>query len=326
MNNLRNPSGPRQGRTRFVPQLEALEDRNCPSFIAFEGHTLLIRGDNTADTISITDSGNGTVSGTIDGQSATGTAIHNIVVHTGGGDDTLTYTLTNPLTTAEHLQINMGSGKDSATLDFSPGITDTHLKVDFTGGRGDDTLTTKFGPIMDSQIYFRANLGKGADMFDGTLLGNIMGDSAVRFLVQGSKGADTLGFHADSTNIDAGASLAVNLRGGKGDDTINFDYMGVLNGHLRLNADGGKGNDTIDATATLNAGSMGEFLGRVKGGQGTNNLTFDVIDNSGGMADVDAFLFSHAGDTVTNTPNVVVVQPHADDAGHAGHGSHGDHD
>src|SRR5216684_6324 len=268
MNNLRNPSRPRHSRTRFVPQLEALEDRNCPSFIAVEGHTLLIRGDNTADTISITDSGNGTVSGTIDGQSATGTAIHNIVVHTGGGDDTLTYTLTNPLTSAEHLQINMGSGKDSATLDFSPGITDTHLKVDFTGGRGDDTLTTKFGPIMDSQIYFRANLGKGADMFDGSLLGNIMGDSAVRFLVQG-----------------------------------------------------GKGEDTLDATATLNAGSMGEFLGRVKGGQGTNNLTFDVIDNSGGMADVDAFLFSHAGDTVTNTPNVVVVQPHADDGGHAGHGS-----
>ncbi len=312
MNNLRNPSGPRQGRTRFVPQLEALEDRNCPSFIAFEGHTLLIRGDNTADTISITDSGNGTVSGTIDGQSATGTAIHNIVVHTGGGDDTLTYTLTNPLTTAEHLQINMGSGKDSATLDFSPGITDTHLKVDFTGGRGDDTLTTKFGPIMDSQIYFRANLGKGADMFDGSLLGNIMGDSAVRFLVQGGKGADTLGFHADSTNIDAGASLGVNLLGGKGDDTINFDYMGVLNGHLRLNADGGKGNDTINAAATLNAGSTGEFQGRVRGGPGTDKLTFNVFDNSGGTADVDALLFAHPGDTITNTPNVKVVEPHGD--------------
>jgi hypothetical protein len=167
-------------------------------------------------------------------------------------------------------------------------------------------------------VSFRANLGKGADTFDGTLLGNIMGDSAVRFLVQGGKGADTLGFHADSTNIDAGASLNVNLRGGKGDDTINFDYKGVLNGRLLLNADGGKGNDTINATATLNAGSTGEFKGRVRGGQGTNNLTFNVIDSSGGMADVDALLFAHPGDTITNTPNVIVVQPHGE------HGDHGD--
>jgi len=318
MVNLRNPSAPRRQSARFVPRLEALEDRNCPTFIGVEGHTLLIIGGPTADTVTIMDSGNGMVTGTLDGQTATGTAINNIVVHTGGGNDMLTYTLTSPLTTPEHLQINMGSGMDSATLNFSPGITNTRLKVDFTGGRGDDTLTTMFGPITNSHVNFRANLGKGADTFDGTLLGNIMGDSAVRFLVQGGKGADTLGFHADSTNIDAGASLKVNLRGGKGDDTINFDYKGVLNGRLLLNADGGKGNDTINATATLNAGSTGEFKGRVRGGQGTNNLTFNVIDNSGGMADVDALLFAHPGDTITNTPNVMVVQPHAE------HGDHGD--
>src|SRR5262249_9395724 len=103
MSNLRNPSRPRQLSTRFVPQLEGLEDRNCPSFIAVHGHTLLIFGDNSADTISIMDSGNGMVTGMINGQSATGTAIHNVVVHSRGGDDTLTYTLTNPLTTSEHL-------------------------------------------------------------------------------------------------------------------------------------------------------------------------------------------------------------------------------
>jgi hypothetical protein len=318
MGYLRNPSRPQLRKNRIVPQLESLEDRNCPSFVAVDGHTLLIIGDNMANTISVMDSGNGMVTGTIDGQSATGTTIHNVVIHSGGGDDTLTYTLTNPLTTSEHLQINMGSGKDTATLDFSPGIMDTRLKVDFSGKGGDDTLTTKVGPIMDARVNFRANLGKGADTFDGTLLGNIMGDSAVRFLVQGGKGADTLGFHAASTNIDAGASLNVNLLGGKGDDTINFDYTGVVLGQLRLNADGGKGNDTIKATVTLNAGSTGEFRGRVKGGQGTNNLTFNVMDNSGGMADVDAFLLTHQGDTVTNTPNVVVVQPHED------HGDHGD--
>jgi hypothetical protein len=289
-----------------VPRLEALEDRNCPSFIAVKGHTLLIFGDATADTVSIMDSGNGTVMGTIDGQTATGTSIKNIVVHTGGGDDTLTYMLTNALTTAEHLQINMGSGKDSATLNFSPGITNTRLKVDFTGGRGDDTLTTMFGPIMNSHVNFRANLGKGDDTFDGTLLGNIIGDSAVRFLVQGGKGADTLGFHAAATNIDAGAELAVNLRGGKGNDTINVDYAGQLNGEFVLNTDGGKGDDTITANVTLNAGSTGEFRGRMRGGPGMDTLTFNVFDNSGGTADVDAFIFGHPGDTITHTPNVSV--------------------
>jgi hypothetical protein len=319
MSNWKSHRAHRQRAARFVPQLEALEDRNCPSFIAVEGHTLLIVGDNTADTISITDSGNGTVSGTIDGQSAMGTAINHIVVHTRNGNDTLTYTLTNPLTTPEHLLIDMGNGTDSATLDFSPGITNTRLKVDFNGHNGTDTLTTMFGALTNSNVNFRANLGKGADTFDDTLLGNIVGDSAVRFLVQGGKGADTLGFHADTTNIDAASKLAVNLLGGKGDDTINVDYAGQLNGKFALNANGGKGNDTIDANVTLNAGSAGDFVGHVRGGPGTDTLTFNVIDNSGGTADVDALLFAHAGDTVTNTPNVTVVMPHADD------GDHGDH-
>ncbi len=306
MGNLRNPSGPRQRAARFVPQLEALEDRNCPSFIGVEGHTLLIMGGATADTISIRDSGNGTVMGTIDGQTATGTAIDNVVVHTGAGDDTLTCTLTSALTTAEHLQIHMGSGKDSATLNFSPGITNTRLKVDFNGGRGDDTLTTMFGPITNSHVYFRANLGKGVDTFDGTLLGNILGDSAVRFLVQGGKGADTLGFHADTTSIDAGAKLDVNLRGGKGNDTIKVDYAGQLNGEFALNTFGGKGDDTITANITLNKGSTGEFRGRMRGGPGADTLTFNVFDNSGGMADVDALLFGQPGDTITHTSNVSV--------------------
>jgi hypothetical protein len=305
MSNLTSLARPRPPVVSFVPRLEALEDRNCPSSIAVEGHTLLIRGDAMANTISITDNGNGTMTGTIDGQTATGTAINHVVVHAGGGDDTLTYTLTNPLTTTEHLQIDMGNGQDSATLDFSPGITNTRLKVDFTGHKGDDSLITKFGPITDSHIDFRSNLGKGADTFDETLLGNIVGDSAVRFLVLGGKGADTLGFHADTTNIDAGAKLDVNLLGGKGNDTINVDYQGVLNGKLRLNATGGPGNDTIDATVTLNAGSTGELRGRVRGGPGNDTLTFNVIDNSGGTADVDAFVDGGPGaDTITHTPNV----------------------
>ena len=307
MSNLAKLARSRPRVARFVPQLEALEDRNCPSSIAVEGHTLLIRGDAMANTISITDDGSGMVSGTIDGETASGTAINHVVVHSGAGDDTLTYTLTSPLTTREHLQIDMGGGKDSATLDFSPGITNTNLKVDFTGHAGDDTLATMFGPITGSHVDFRSNLGKGTDTFDGTLLGNITGDSAVRFLVQGGKGADTLGFHADTTNIDAGAKLDVNLLGGKGNDAINVDYAGVLNGKLRLNASGGKGDDMITATATLNAGSTGELRGAVRGGSGHDTLTFNVIDNSGGTADVDAFVDGGPGkDTITNTPNVKV--------------------
>src|SRR5260370_3087351 len=209
MSNLRNSSRPQLRTARFVPQLEALEDRNCPSFIGVRGNTLLIIGDPTADTVSITDSGNGTITGTIDGQSATGTTINHVVVHTRGGDDTLTYTLTNPLTSPLHLQIDMGAGNDTATLDFSPGITDTRLKVDFTGGKGDDTLTSKFGTITASTVNFRSDLGEGDVTVDNTLLGHIVGDSAVRFLVVGGPGADTLGFHADSTNIDARATWAV---------------------------------------------------------------------------------------------------------------------
>ena len=308
MSNLRSPSRPERRAARFVPQLEALEDRNCPSFIGVHGHTLLIIGDPTADMVSVTDSGNGTVTGTIDGQSATGTTINHVVVHTRGGDDTLTYTLTNPLTSPLHLQIDMGAGNDTATLDFSPGVSSSRLKIDFNGGKGDDTLTTMFGDITSSRVNFRADLGKGADTFDSTLLGNVIGDSAVRFLVNGSTGDDTIGVHAANTNIDANARVDLDLLGGKGNDTINVDYQGVLNGKLRLNANGGPGDDTINANLTLNAGSTGELRGRVRGGPGNDTLTFNVVDNSGGTADVDASVSGGPGaDTIISTPNVKQV-------------------
>jgi len=305
MGNMRNPSAPRQ---QFIPRLEALEDRNCPSFIGVRGNTLWIIGDPTADTISIMDNGNGMVTGTLNGLSVTGTTISHIVVHSREGDDTLTYMLLNPLISPLHLQVDMGSGMDSATLDFSPGLMSSRLKVDFNGSRGDETLITRFGNITNSKVNFRADLGKGADVFDSTLMGNILDSSAVRFLVNGNKGDDTFGFHAANTMIDATSKLDLNLHGGTGKDTINVDYAGQVNGKLRLSAWGGPGNDTIDASVTLNSGSTGAFQGRMWGGPGHDDLTFDVFDNSGGMAFVDAFVNGGAGhDNIMNTPNVRVV-------------------
>ena len=48
----------------FRPQLETLEDRICPSFsFGVEGHTLLITGDQTNNTLQLRSIGQGEISG-----------------------------------------------------------------------------------------------------------------------------------------------------------------------------------------------------------------------------------------------------------------------
>ena len=68
-----NPGLGRSGRVR--PQLEALEDRCCPSGVSLHNHILTLTGDATNSTIIVRDGGHGNISAQIeDGHGVNGTA------------------------------------------------------------------------------------------------------------------------------------------------------------------------------------------------------------------------------------------------------------
>src|SRR5207249_788253 len=118
---------------RFVPQLESLENRWCPSGVSIQinNNAMVIHGDTLGDVINITDNGAGGVSATISSSAGTvtglGTGINQIFLNTGSGDDTLNYALTSGLVQNEKLYLDLGRGNDRANFDFSPGISNARL-------------------------------------------------------------------------------------------------------------------------------------------------------------------------------------------------------
>src|SRR5262249_25541642 len=111
------PGGNMQGHRaqRTVLECEPLEGRDCPAVITFGG-TLLVLGTAGADTVDITDDGAGNLSVTLNGTTQTAKGIKAVAVLTGGGDDTVTYTLTGDQTGVRAIGVDTGTGNDTVTL------------------------------------------------------------------------------------------------------------------------------------------------------------------------------------------------------------------
>src|SRR5262245_54586459 len=100
----------REQTQTFRPVLETLENRCCPSTIAVHGNVLLIQGNNQANVVTISDDGQGGISATLDGKTASGTGITNIVMILKNGDDSVTYAATGKLESSLHVVIQAGRG------------------------------------------------------------------------------------------------------------------------------------------------------------------------------------------------------------------------
>src|SRR5947209_4776138 len=116
--------GNSSARSPFVPVLEAMEPRRCPSAasVLVTNHTLVIHTAHAADTVVITDDGQGDVSATVSGAesaSGSGSQIRLIRMIDDGGSDSITYQLTSALKKSETIDLRLRHGNDQATLDFS---------------------------------------------------------------------------------------------------------------------------------------------------------------------------------------------------------------
>jgi hypothetical protein len=172
-------------RNRFVPRLQAFDDRSLPSVTAsvVPGSSILqITGDAAANTITIQDNGQATGLVVVgDGQTFTfAQTILAIVVDTGDGNDTVGYNLLGPLTGTRSISVDLGRGADTFTANLS-GQTLTalaNLDISAYGRGGVDTLilnaqgvNTEANSILN--VYFEGGAGK-----DKITLGYTPGDLA----------------------------------------------------------------------------------------------------------------------------------------------------
>jgi hypothetical protein len=198
----------RSGSDRFVPRLEALSDRWCPSVTVQRfGSELWVLGNGAADTVSVTDNGQGQVSVTADGRTVTRTGVKQIQVRTGAGDDVVNYTLTGPATRESRLKIDLGSGNDTATLEADGVRLGARVEVDVNGGLGNDAITADYAVEADNRFRIRLDGGLGNDTVTGTVALAAGSTGEVEARVTGGLGNDRLTLNVTGTADELEARL-----------------------------------------------------------------------------------------------------------------------
>jgi hypothetical protein len=247
----------------YRPQLEALESLVLPSVDVFlhpdDPSKLVIQADggnngvtivqdDTLDTLSVL------------GYSFTSSAIAQVVVKLGGGDDILNYQLAEgtAFTNGKIVVVDPGAGNDfirffvlgeeaqiEADLTIDIGTKANH---DLTGN---DHVWMHFYGIDDAELDCKAYLGAGNDTFDTRVMDDLTNAADVTFNVKGGDNADQLEFYAlkligdVNVAIGQGAELNVRLEGGGGADEITLMHQGTILGKLKADVYGGNGSDTI---------------------------------------------------------------------------------
>jgi hypothetical protein len=277
MNLFRSRPGVRPAK-RFIPQCETLENRWCPSaFVKVAQHTLIVHGDNQADTISIVDDGKGDVSATITpasgkAVSGSGTGITNIEVFSGNGNDSISYSLSSVLGQNQSLHLQTGKGSDTFTLDATAGISNGSLSVHLNGGKGADQMTANFGALTNAKVALFTGLGKSTDQ--ATLNFAAISQSDVLAVLNGGSGKDsvTADFAGDITDSNVG--LRANLGAGNDTftDTLGGNILGSSNVGVRVNGGPGSDSVTINAPAT-NIAANSRLGVDVNGGPGADSVS-----------------------------------------------------
>jgi len=213
---------------RFVPRLEVLEDRWCPSVtLQTNGPELRIDGNAAADTVSISDNGAGRVSVTANGRTTAFTGITQIRMQTGGGNDAVDYQLTGPITAEHQVRIDLGGGADTATIHASGVQIGAKTEIGVSGGSGNDTITADLAAQVTGQLKLTLQGGDGNDTIRANLALAARSTGQVEAVVNGNDGDDQLTLNVTGT----AGSLKAQLKGDAGFDrfaaTSNVQIEGV---------------------------------------------------------------------------------------------------
>ena len=213
----------------FVPRLEALEDRWCPSVtLQTNGPELRIQGNAADDVISITDNGAGRVSVTANGKTSAFTGITQLRIDTGDGNDTIDYQLTGS-TVADHLvRIDLGSGTDSVSIRarWPPTRGQDRVRRQRRQWRS-NTITADLAVQVTGQLKLGLQGGDGNDIITANVALAARSTGHAEAVVNGNDGDDRLTLNVTGT----AASLKAQLKGDAGFDrftaTPNVQVEGV---------------------------------------------------------------------------------------------------
>jgi hypothetical protein len=300
---------------RFIPNLEALEDRCCPSTVSLNSqtHLLTLTGDASNRTIVVRDDGHGDVqvyglAGATAAHPLKYAGVAAIEMDSKTGNDHLDYALTGALTKPEKLTLNLGRGADQVKLDFTKGVSAASLGISINGvGGGAQSVTALFGAIANTNLQLAAHLGDGWNHFTALLNGDLTGFAKADVNVVGGRGTDGISVEAKG-GIAASARLSIEANGGAGDNTVHADYSGKLAGALAITEQGGVGWEWLESVVNLTAGSTGSVVDHLIGGTGTDMLILSLQNSGSHLKSLDATI-SHVSRTsgVSHTSNVRVV-------------------
>jgi hypothetical protein len=158
------------------------------------------------------------------------------------------------------------------------------------GGGGDKVVYTLFDSMIIGQTRtVNVSLGDGKETFLANLSGrtlksDLFGSAAasLTFNIHGNHKSSNIRFNAQNMTIQSRATLAENVTGGHGTDTVHSVFSGRLDGLLNLQLDGGPGHNVVKAIVDItDANSMGTLgtsatTSKLKGTGGTNVFSFIV--------------------------------------------------
>ena len=300
-----NPGLGRSGR--ITPQLETLEDRCCPSTVAFQNHILTLTGDANASTMIVRDDGHGDVKATLNGHLTSFTGVQQILINSKTANDKIDYALTGALTTSEQLRLSLGSGNDQVHLDFTKGVSAPSLKINVDGGAGNQSIGADFGAITNTQLQLAANLGNGWDHFSASFHGNLAGTAHADVNVHGGHGIEGVNVQANG-NIGAAAQLSVEAYLGTSNNTAHVNYTGKLDGRLAILEQGGPSWNWLETHVNLTPGSTGSVYVRELGGPSSDLLILTINTAGSQPRSIDALLNGGTGvNTSMHTANVRAI-------------------
>ncbi|HMC66303.1 MAG TPA: hypothetical protein VKI65_15305, partial [Gemmataceae bacterium] len=213
----------RQSWLRFVPRLEALEDRSCPSCTTnLVGNTLTVLGDQAANTIQLTDDGTGTIKITCDGGAEESFAgVTNIVLRSGASGDTVTYELTGDRSGELNLDIALQQGADQFNANLNASLlAGAKLDITVNAGNGADTLNltaTNANVAAGAELGVTLNGNNAKDQTTFDFQGNIDGQLELR--AEAGNGVDSIAADV-AGDIAAGGKLVMFFGAGNGQDSI----------------------------------------------------------------------------------------------------------
>jgi hypothetical protein len=276
---------------RFVPRLEALEDRLTPAAnFVVSGTSLLIFAPTTrnspGDAITITDNGGtGTnnVTAFSQGSFIPNVPINDVEVFCGRGNDKVVYNLTGPLSGGRNISVSLGNGNNR-----------------FVGTLRRDILS---GAALGISVFG----GAGANRVILNQIGSLQAGSSLQFNTQLGNGGNTVTYQTTNlVTIGAGAFLGLNINSGRGDDHLAAFINSVNNGNIQTTVNTGDGNNSAVVDLELLPGSTGNVDGSsVNGGRGNDNLTFIIHNRGTGFAANQQLNGGGGFDTATRTTNVI---------------------